>query len=337
MRQVFVHAFVDPGGVRDLRNLRDVQVTVREVNGEPVEWSLPEHSLEANIHMWTFPPANLAAAHRLELIQITSAGYNQLHGLDLVRKGIRACNASGVHDPTIAEWNVAMMINLARNLREMIRHQEIGTWERREEYQREIRHLTVGLWGYGGIARATARLCKALGMRVWALTRDGIKPRDRRYREPGTGDPEGRLPDQVFVANQRDEFLSQLDFLILCVPLNEETAGMMGEHELSTLSRRAFILNPARGPLIREAALLKSLEKSWIAGAALDTHYQYPMPADHPLWSFPQVIMTPHISGSTASPHFKKRLWDLFVRNVRRHLSNQPLLNELSREQLARN
>ena len=282
-------------------------------------------------------PANLNEARSLELIQITSAGYNQLLGLGLIEKGIRVCNASGVHDPVIAEWNVAMMVNLARNLREMIRHQEGGIWERREDYQREIRNLTVGLWGYGGIARSTSRLCKALGMQVYALTRKGAGSRDGQYCESGTGDQEGRLPDRVFLSDQRDEFLSQLDFLILCVPLNRETQGMVGEHELSILPRRAFILNPARGPLIQEAALLKALREEWIAGAALDTHYQYPLPSDHPLWRLPQVIMTPHISGSTASPHFKRRLWDLFVHNVRRHLSGQTLLNELTQKQLSEN
>jgi phosphoglycerate dehydrogenase-like enzyme len=87
--------------------------------------------------------------------------------------------------------------------------------------------------------------------------------------------------------------------------------------------------------LIREEALLKALREGWIAGAALDTHYHYPMPPDHSLWRFPNVIMTPHISGSTLSPKFLERVWDLFIQNVERHLAGESLLNELTAAQLS--
>jgi phosphoglycerate dehydrogenase-like enzyme len=80
---------------------------------------------------------------------------------------------------------------------------------------------------------------------------------------------------------------------------------------------------------------LRALREGWIAGAALDTHYHYPMPPDHPLWKFPNVIFTPHISGSSLSPNFKTRLWDIFARNVTRILRDEPLLNELTPEQLS--
>ena len=96
----------------------------------------------------------------------------------------------------------------------------------------------------------------------------------------------------------------------------------------------AFLLNPARGPLVQESALLRALEEGWIAGAALDTHYHYPMPAEHPLWNFPNVIMTPHIAGSTLNPMFRSRLWDIFVQNVDRYIRGKKLLNELTAQQL---
>ena len=89
------------------------------------------------------------------------------------------------------------------------------------------------------------------------------------------------------------------------------------------------MLNPARGPLIQEQALLRALREGWIAGAALDTHYHYPMPPDHPLWRMPNVIMTPHISGSSGSPLFLQRVWDIFVQNVARLLQDNPLSKQL--------
>jgi phosphoglycerate dehydrogenase-like enzyme len=195
--------------------------------------------------------------------------------------------------------------------------------------------LRFGLWGYGGIGRETARLSRQLGMRVHVMTRNGIGPRNDVYTVPGTGDPDGVLPDRVFRAGEEQAFLSGLDYLIVALPLSKSTEGLIGERELQWLPPRAFVLNPARGPIIQQEALLRALREKWIAGAALDTHYQYPMPPEHPLWKFPNVIFTPHISGSSLSPKFKERLWDIFAGNVERFVAGQPLLNELTPAQLS--
>jgi phosphoglycerate dehydrogenase-like enzyme len=283
----------------------------------------------------TFPPSNFDLMQNLRWIQVASAGSSQLFELGLVERGIRATNARGCFDVPIAEWNIAMMVNLARDMRQMIRNQDCAVWDRGAQFQREIRGLTVGLWGYGGIGRETARVAKAIGMRVHVLSRNGVEPVSNVYCMPGTGDPAGSLPDRVFLKGQELEFLSGLDFLILAMPLTPTTEGIVGERELRVLRRSAYVLNPSRGPLIRQEALLMALRQGWIAGAAIDTHYQYPLPAEHPLWKFPNVILTPHISGSSLSPHFRERTWDIFLENVRRMDSGEPLLNELTREQLS--
>jgi phosphoglycerate dehydrogenase-like enzyme len=240
----------------------------------------------------------------------------------------------GNFDVPIADWNIAMMVNLTRNLRGMIRNQESGVWDRSAVFQKEIRGAVLGIWGYGGIGRETARLAKALGLQVHVMTRGGVTTRWDAYRVEGTGDPEGVLPDKIFQAGQEMVFLSGLDFLVLAMPLTKSNEGIVGEKELHALSRTAFLLNPARGPLVQEHALLKALREGWIAGAALDTHYAYPLPSHHPLWQFQNVILTPHISGSAQSPRFLDRIWDIFVQNVERWLSGNPLLNELSIPQL---
>ena len=94
-----------------------------------------------------------------------------------------------------------------------------------------------------------------------------------------------------------------------------------------------LVLNPARGPIIQEVALLEALRTHAIAGAALDTHFSYPLPADHPLWRFPNVILTPHISGADKSDRYRPRITALFVENVARYQEGRPLLNELTREE----
>lgn len=294
------------------------------------------HDVEhAQVLLCAALPACFDEMKSLRLIQLYSVGHSQLHGRGLAARGIRACNARGVYDSTIAEWNVAMMINLARDLRQMLRQQEQGLWHRDEaRFQSAVRDRVLGIWGYGGIGRETARLAKALGMTVHVMTRCGITPRTRFYSVPGTGDEAGTLPDRVFTAGEEAAFLRELDFLVLAMPQTAANTGLLGERELRAMKPGAFLLNPARGPLVQEAVLITALQERWIAGAALDTHHHYPMPPEHPLWRMPQVIMTPHISGSDKSPHFLDRVWDLAAQNIARLLANEPLWNELTREEI---
>jgi phosphoglycerate dehydrogenase-like enzyme len=279
-------------------------------------------------------PLNFEQLSRLQWIQIASVGYSHLYGLNLSEKGIRATNARGIFDAPIAEWCIAMMINLTRDMPAVFRNQQQHWWDRDARFQSELRGAVLGVYGYGGIGRETARLAKGLGLQVWVLTREPLASREDVYRVPGTGDPEGSLPDRVFFPNEKSQFLAGLDFLLLSLPLTPQTEGIIGQTELSALPGSAYILNPARDPLIDESALIDALKSHRIRGAALDTHYQYPLPPDHPLWALENVILTPHISGSTGSPHYVSRLWEIFDQNISRFLAGRPLLNELTAEEL---
>jgi phosphoglycerate dehydrogenase-like enzyme len=276
------------------------------------------------------PPRDLDRLADLKVMQISTVGYEHLRHLGLADGPLRVCNARGVFDTAIAEWALAMMVNLTRDLRGMLRNQEQGRWERAERFQQEARGRVVGLWGYGGIGRQTARLARAFGLAVHAMTRAGVRPRPDTFVLPGTGDPEGALPDRVFAAGQEREFLAGLDYLVLALPHTRQSDGLVGEAELRALPRTAFVLNPARGPIIQEAALLRALGEGWIAGAALDTHFAYPLPPEHPLWRLPNVILTPHISGADRGRDFPRRMGALFAENVSRYLDGRPLLNELT-------
>lgn len=326
MKHILVGSAVYPEALARIRQDSNVHI------------HLPEDTVfdprETNVYLGDSIPESLAHASDLEFIQLGSVGFSQLYGLSLPERGVRVSNARGVFDPTIAEWNIAMMINLLRDMPRMFRHQQQAIWDRDAVFQRELRGKKVGIWGYGGIGRATARLAKAFGLQVDVLVRNGVRPREATYLVPHTGDPEGLLPDRVFTVGEEREFLSDLDFLIMAVPQTPQTTGMVGEAELRSLPPHAYLLNPARGPIVQEAALLSALREGWIAGAALDTHYYYPMPPDHPLWVLPNVILTPHISGSSSSPYYLERLWDIFAQNVDRLLAGQPLLNEIAPEQL---
>src|SRR5262249_1620732 len=315
MPRILVEVPLLPLALGRLRSLPGV--AVEEVPRREGGWEVSAEFLSGTeILLCKVPPRNLDALPDLKMIQIATVGYEHLKHLGFESRPIRVCNARGLFDTGIAEWNVAMMINLVRNLRGMIRKEEHGVWDRRAVFGSEVRGRIVGLWGYGGIGRETARLAKALGLLVHVLTRQGIRPRANTFCLPGTGDPDGTLPDHVFVAGQEQAFLKGLDFLVLAVPHTQASGGMVGVEELRALPRHAFVLTPARGPLIQEEALLRALREAWIAGAALDTHYAYPLPADHPLWRFPNVILTPHMSGVDTTPAFPARMGQLFVENV---------------------
>ena len=292
---------------------------------------------DAEVLLCVYPPTNLADMRALRWIQITSTGYKQVVGLGLTERGIQVSNSRGCYDTAIAEWNLGMMVMLTRDVRQMIRNQDRARWALDEPFHQEMRGRTLGLWGYGGIGRETARIARHLGLQVHVLTRHGVRPRRDTYGLPGTGDPEGVLPHRTFTGGQTAEFLAGLDYLIVAMPLTSATDGLIGERELRLLPRTAFVLNPARGAIIQEQALIRALQEGWIAGAAIDTHYQYPLPPEHPLWKFPNVILTPHISGSGESARYPERLWDLFAQNLERFRAGRPLLNRLTADELLGN
>jgi phosphoglycerate dehydrogenase-like enzyme len=332
VRHILISVPVDEAANRRLEALAGVSVQI--VSPHEHEWDLPNDlARQAELLLCKYPPRDLDTMTGLRLIQLSTVGYEHLLHLGLADRPLQVCNARGVFDTAIAEWNLAMMINLVRDLRSMIRNQEQAQWQRDHRFQDEIRGKFVGLWGYGGIGRETARLAKAFGMTVEVMTRSGVKPRLNTYAQPGTGDPEGLLPDRIFIAGQEREFLSGLDFLVLALPHTKQSDGMVAEEQLQALPRTSFVLNPARGPIIQEPALLRALKEGWIAGAALDTHFTYPLPPEHPLWHMANVILTPHISGADRSSAFPQRITDLFYQNVTRYLEGGPLLNELTAQE----
>ncbi|HTU19205.1 MAG TPA: D-2-hydroxyacid dehydrogenase [Gemmataceae bacterium] len=326
MKKILLDLSLEDSALRRLRELPGVTVEALPVrkSGEPVAAELLRGG---HVLLCKIPPKNFDDLTDLELMQISSVGYEHLRHLGFADRPVRVCNARGLFDTAIAEWNVAMMLILRRDFRGMLRNQERAVWDRDARFSQEIGGQVVGLWGYGGIGRETARLAKAFGMTAHVFSRSGVGLRRDMYMLPGTGDPEGVLPDHIFSPGQELDFLASLDYLILALPHTQRTTGLIGARELQALRPTAFLLNPARGPIINEQALLTALRESWIAGAALDTHFAYPLPPEHPLWRMPNVLLTPHISGAEYSTAFPARMGDLFVQNVERYLAGKPLFN----------
>lgn len=310
------------------------QVTVGprlQKTGQPVPLELARG---VDVLFCSYPPGNFSDFDRLQWIQLSSAGYAQVLDLPILERKIRVTTGVGNYDIPIAEWNLMMMLWWHRNMLEAQANQRTKVFDKAAKYERELRGSTVGFYGYGGIARETARLAKALGLKVWALTRGEVGRRPLAFRVEGTGDPDGILPDRVFGPEKKEEFLRGVDYLIVTAPLTRATRGTIGEKELRLLKPSAVLINCARAAIIDEQAYVRCLKEGWIRGSSTDVHYAYPLPPEHPLWTLPNLIMTPHVSGASAGDHYPPRAFDLFAQNVERFCTDQPMLNELTPAQL---
>lgn len=279
------------------------------------------------------PPRDLSVAPKLKWVQLHSAGINHLTDHPILKSPIQVTTSSGVHAVPIGEFAITLMLALARRVPRMVRVQDRGEWppHRWKMFlSEELRGKTLGIVGYGSIARHAARIAKhGFAMRVLALSRSGARA-DRGYVEPGVGDPDGALPDAWFTRAQLRDLLAQSDFVLIGAPLTEETRHMIGEAELHAMKPTAFIVNIARGGVIDETALIRALKENWIAGAGLDVFEQEPLPAESELWKLENALIAPHVSSAT--PHYDDRAAELFCENLRRYLRGDALLNEVNRD-----
>jgi phosphoglycerate dehydrogenase-like enzyme len=194
----------------------------------------------------------------------------------------------------------------------------------------EIRGKTLGILGYGAIGREVARLAATCGLRVLATKRRGQPATYDGWSPVGTGDPDGHIPEQFYDLDELHLLLPECDALLLALPLTEQTHRIIGKAALSLMHPDAFIVNIGRGALIDQNELIAALQARRLGGVALDVTDPEPLPAESPLWSMENVIITPHIAG--LSTRYNDRVVDLLCENLRRYLAGEPLLNFVRRE-----
>jgi phosphoglycerate dehydrogenase-like enzyme len=168
-------------------------------------------------------------------------------------------------------------------------------------------------------------------MTVLAAKRDVMHPaQTNKYAEPGTGDPDGDLPDRIYPVQAAASMVKECDFVVLACPLTRLTRQLVNEEVLAAMKPTAVLINVARGAVVDEAALISALAAGRLGGAALDVFEEEPLPATSPLWNLPNVIISPHVAGFRADYH--QQAAAVFAENLRRYVENEPLLNQVSRE-----
>lgn len=272
---------------------------------------------EADIVLgWGVRRSNFASAKRLRWVQLTAAGVGGLLFPEMVESPVIVTNARGLHATSMAEHALGVMLALARKLHLARDAQARRHWSQEEQWTQgppfdQLEGATLGVLGFGAVGGAIAARARTLGMRVCAVRR-------RPAADPAPA-------DEQWGPNRLPELIRTSDWLVLAAPLTPETRGVIGRGQLALMPKHARLVNLGRGALVDETALLEALAEGRIAGAALDVFQEEPLPAASPLWSLPQVIVTPHVSGF--GPGFWERTCDLFARNLRRWLTGEPLEN----------
>ncbi|MEO1130376.1 MAG: D-2-hydroxyacid dehydrogenase [Planctomycetota bacterium] len=259
-------------------------------------------------------PEFLAAADQLRWVQSPSAGVAWLlerEGMD--DEDIVLTNMQGIHGPAIAEHVFGMLLSLTRDLRYYQQPEQRGTWNRGGSPTDPIAlsGRTMLVVGLGGIGREVARRAKGFDMTVLATRRSRTEPPP--------------YVDRLGTADELDALLPLADVVVLCVPLTDETEGMIDAGALARMQPGSYLVNIARGRVVDQDALVNALERGHLAGACLDVTTPEPLPADHPLWSMPNVIITPHVASRAALTGTRRRA--LLFENVRRFGAGEPLLN----------
>ena len=282
------------------------------------------------------PPRDLGRAPNLKWVQLHMAGVDALAEHPLyAASAIPLVTASGVHASTIAEYAITMLLALAHRVPRMVEWQGRGGWPADEQrwslfVPSEVRGATLGIVGYGSIGRELARIAKtAFAMSVLACKRDPSQRTDPGYTLPGTGDPDGLLPDAWLGPEALPELMARADVVVMCAPLTAQTRHLIGARELGRMKASAYFINVGRGASVDEAALARALSERRLAGAAIDVFAQEPPPAGHPLYALDNVIVSPHVSGFL--PSYDDKCTDLFAENLRRYLAGAPLLNVVDR------
>lgn len=317
-----------------LAKIRAAAGAMQVVNAETAELALQEIA-DADGMFGKITPELLAASKQLRWVQTATASLEHYVFPALLDHPLTLTNMRGLFSDVIADHVFGYILCFARNIHTYIRQQmearyaPVGGEEERSNFaagtcwvsNMDRAHLhvsdcTLGIVGLGQIGSEIARRARCFGMRVLA-----VDP----YQ---TEAPEG--VDAIWNLDQLPKLLGESDFVVVAAPHTPETAGMFQRAQFQQMKRRGYFINIGRGAIVSLSALTEALEAGELAGAALDVFEIEPLPADHPLWKMPNVIITPHVAA--CSVRLAERHLQVLLKNVQNFAAGQPLDNVVRKD-----
>jgi phosphoglycerate dehydrogenase-like enzyme len=266
---------------------------------------------------WTISPEMFAVAKTLKWVHISGAGVEGNMFPAFRDSDVILTNSRGIHGPYMAEWTLAALFYLSQRFAVADAWREDRNWRAAKEPITRTRSLLAGkrvlLVGYGRVGQAIAAKLSAIGMLCEAV--DSV-PRADRIPVHGILD----LPN----------IIGRFDVVVIALPLTTETRGLFNSELLNRMAEGCILVNLARGKIIQEPALIQALQHGPLGYAALDVFEHEPLPEDSPLFTMPNVFMSPHISGNF--PEYTKLAVESFLENLRRYLTGEPLDNPVNKQ-----
>ncbi|HET7579482.1 MAG TPA: D-2-hydroxyacid dehydrogenase [Bacillales bacterium] len=254
---------------------------------------------------------NLDRMPNLKWIQVFQAGIEHIPLDELHKRGILLTNVKGIHGIPMAEYVMSMIFYVTRDIPRFVRDQKQHVWNR-DNLVGEAYGKTMAIFGAGTIGTKVAEKAKAFDMHVIGVNTSG-KP-----CEPF---------DEMFTLADKMEVLRRSDFVVLLLPVTDETFHCIGSEELRQMKKEAYLINIGRGALVDTDALVTELQQGVIRGAALDVFEKDPLPKDHPLWDMENVFITPHLSAKTV--RYLDRCLDKFEINLARFEKGEAMIHQV--------
>jgi phosphoglycerate dehydrogenase-like enzyme len=248
---------------------------------------------------------------KLKWVQVLSAGVEPYRYPDLINSNIVLTNSRLVASPGIADHAMGMLLALTRKLTYFVSIRTQETWERKPYDLLELRGKTAVIVGMGGIGSSVAKRAKAFDMTVI-----GVDPKEL---------PPSPVVDRMVYPDRLDQVIPMADAVFLCMPHTPESEGMFGARQFELMKKGSFFIAVSRGKVYNLDGLVKALDSRRLAGAGVDVVDPEPLPKNHPLWKFENVVITPHIA-TQSDGEFPRRL-ELLKENVARFAKGEQLLN----------
>ena len=252
-------------------------------------------------------PDALARLDSWRWIHFLSAGVEKIWAMDFPKERAVLTKSSGVHGAPMSEYALGAMLYFAKQFDRFSEQARAARWER--AWLDELTGRTVMILGMGHVGSMVAQRARAFDMRVIGV---------QRNPQPVQG------VDAVVGMDDIERHLHAVDYLVVCLPLTEATRHMVDGAFLDQLKANAVVIDMSRGGVVAEQGVLDALDRGHLRGAALDVFEEQPLPERSSLWCRPNVLVTPHVSGT--SPHYMERALDVFAKNARRLQAGKPPL-----------